>query len=33
MLKGDSRGVERVVFCCFAEESAVVHRAALAGLS
>ena len=32
MLKGDSRGVERVVFCCFAEESAVVHRAALAGV-
>ena len=32
MLKGDSRGVARVVFCCFAEESAVQHRTALAGL-
>ena len=33
MLKGDSRGMERVVFCCFAEESATHHRAALASLA
>ena len=30
MLKGDSRGVARVMFCCFAEESAAHHGAALA---
>lgn len=30
MLTGKSRGVARVVFCCFAEESAAHHRAAFA---